>query len=92
MRRQITTKLLIGILLILSAGMASSAELLLDISYIESPKGLQVTGNTNVPDGTKIGIELEGNGYRAQDFDVFVKDGRYASGYFTNKGQKLAGS
>src|ERR1035441_963476 len=45
--------------------------------------GTVINGPTNLPDGTKLGIELMNGGRAtAQDFDVFVASGKFRSAGF----------
>jgi len=51
-----------------------------------------VMGKTNLPDGTRIGVTLTKKvGYSAQDYDIFVKDGRFESIGFTYRGYAMSG-
>jgi hypothetical protein len=51
-----------------------------------------VTGKTNLPDGTRIGVTLAKKvGYFAQDYEIFVKDGRFESIGFTYRGYAMSG-
>lgn len=44
-----------------------------------------VVGSTNLPDGTKLGAEItEPGGGLAQDYDIFVRDGKFRSQGFSN--------
>lgn len=67
---------------------ANAIEISLNVSYTETSSGLRIHGNTNLPDGTKIGVSIKQGG---QDFDIFVKNGQFSSANFTNRGQPLAG-
>jgi hypothetical protein len=50
-----------------------------------------VTGKTNLPDGTKLGVTLTKIGYSAQDFNILVKDGRFKSIGFSYRGYPMSG-
>ncbi|MHB0998281.1 MAG: hypothetical protein ACYC27_03465 [Armatimonadota bacterium] len=53
--------------------------------------GLVIMGSTNLPDGTKIGVELyKDNKLEAKDFDVFVKSGKFKSTGFMNKTKPIS--
>ena len=67
---------------------AFAVEVSLTVSYTETSSGLRVHGNTNLPDGTKLGVSITQGG---QDFDIYVKDGKFSSANFTDHGQPLAG-
>jgi hypothetical protein len=52
-----------------------------------------ITGKTNLPDGTKIGVTLSKKaGYFVQDYDVYVKDGRFESIGFSYRGYPMTGN
>ena len=51
-----------------------------------------ITGKTNLPDGTRIGITLSKKvGYFVQDYDIYVKDGRFESIGFSYRGYAMTG-
>jgi hypothetical protein len=51
-----------------------------------------IAGKTNLPDGTRIGVTLAKKaGYFAQDYDIFVKNGRFESMGFTYRGYAMSG-
>ena len=51
-----------------------------------------ITGKTNLPNGTRIGVTLSKKvGYFVQDYDVYVKDGRFESIGFTYRGYPMSG-
>jgi len=56
-------------------------------------KGLvRVVGTSNLPEGTKIGVSVNGLNfdYSGQDFDILVsKDGSFESRLFTDKGNPI---
>lgn len=52
--------------------------------------GVVIIGETNLPDGTKLGIELiHGKKAGAQDYSVFVSSGKFRSASFTNNGAPI---
>jgi hypothetical protein len=54
-------------------------------AYRDATFGTVINGTTNLPDGTKLGIELmKGERVAAQDFDVFVQSGQFHSAGFRN--------
>jgi hypothetical protein len=53
--------------------------------------GVIIEGRTNLPDGTKLGVEVPvRDGREAQDF-VFVKSGTFRSAAFSNGGKPIPG-
>lgn len=67
----------------------------LQISLKSKPSGNGTVfyGETNLPDGTKLGIDLEKNEkFHGQDFNIFVSGGQFHSSPFTNHGNPLAGT
>lgn len=56
----------------------SDLDLVLNIQAVGSESNILVSGKTNLPEGTKLGLELTKNGKtRAQNFDVYVKNGEF---------------
>jgi len=56
----------------------------------DASNGVVINGTTNLPDGTKLGIELMNGGKpAAQDFDVLVTSGRFHSAGFRNGGSPI---
>jgi len=86
------SKLLLTWFLLVVSNSAFCIDASLDVSFTEIKYGLHIIGNTNLPDGTKLGVTIEANGYRGQDFKVFVRDSGFSSTNFTNRGQPLAGN
>lgn len=87
------------ILLLLSssvfAGQDGSGKIELQISLKNKQigKGTVFYGETNLPDGTKLGINLEKNGRNCgQDFKIFVSGGEFNSAPFTSHGYPLSGT
>ena len=83
----------VSLLLIFSlCTVASAIETKIEVSHeIENGK-LYIKGNTNFPQGTKMGVNLYNNSgsYTAQDYDlIIVKDGTFRSAGFSDLGQKL---
>lgn len=66
-------------------------ETLLTIEIEEKSDGLIIIGETNLPEGTKLGISVKGSNYHAQDYKVFVESGVYESAKFSNRGLPLIG-
>lgn len=52
-----------------------------------------ITGTTNLPENTKLGVRIENNkGYYATDLKVYTdSEGNFSSNGFSNKGKKLIG-
>jgi hypothetical protein len=54
--------------------------------------GTKFYGETNLPNGTKLGISLEKEGKLCgQDFDILVNEGKFCSSAFTGYGAPLVG-
>jgi hypothetical protein len=75
----------------------SSSKTRLQIDVNPETRGNQTyfLGKTNLPDGTKLGIDLESPGtrkYKAQDYGIIVKNGTFESGGFSDKGELLKGN
>ena len=70
---------------------ALAVEVQLELRIKETENGTIFHGETNLPDGTKIGAVLEKDGYRAQDFKIYVKDRVFSSSPFTERGAPLSG-
>lgn len=70
----------------------SAVELQLELRIKETENGTIFHGETNLPDGTKLGINLEKDGdIAAQDFAIYVKDSVFSSPPFTKRGTPLSG-
>ena len=68
-------------------------ELQLTLNAEQTTNGVIFSGETNLPDGTKLGINLVKNGKRrGQDFDIFISGGEFNSAPFTNHGDPLSGT
>jgi hypothetical protein len=68
-------------------------ELQISLKNKQMGKGTVFYGKTNLPDGTKLGINLDKNGKGCgQDFDIFISGGEFYSGSFTNHGSPLTGT
>lgn len=68
-------------------------ELQISLKNKQIGKGTVFYGKTNLPDGTKLGINLEKNGKRCgQDFDIFISGGEFNSAPFTSHGYPLSGT
>ena len=64
----------------------------LELEYKKVNNSVIFLGYTNLPNGTKLGINLQGpRKYYAQDFDIIVKNGHYESQKFTSAGKPLIG-
>ena len=92
MLSKLASKLLLAVTFLATSSSAFCLEASMDVSWTETQTGLQIHGTTNLPDGTKLGVNVEANGYSASDFKVFVKSGGFSSNKFTKKGQSLAGN
>lgn len=56
-------------------------------------KKTYIVGKTNLPTGTRIGVEITGAGYTAQDFKITINnDGSFKSEGFTNRGNFIIGN
>ncbi|MGR3174778.1 MAG: hypothetical protein ACUZ8N_09285 [Candidatus Scalindua sp.] len=68
-------------------------ELQISLRNKQVGKGTIFYGKTNLPDGTKLGINLVKNGKGCgQDFDIFISGGEFNSAPFTNHGNPLSGT
>ncbi|MEJ1414310.1 MAG: hypothetical protein RPU90_12145 [Candidatus Sedimenticola sp. (ex Thyasira tokunagai)] len=83
------------LLMLQMAVLASVNATQLNMKLSKSIEGTKthITGNTNLPEGTKIGVEVTcTGGYRAQDFKVWLSsDGSFKSGGFSNREKMLLG-
>lgn len=73
-------------------GSSSTGPITLTVSVVrDANNGSVIEGTTNLPSGTKIGVELRGDGgYFAQDFAIYVIAGQFKSSSFRNRAVPLA--
>lgn len=74
---------------------ASAIELNMLVEHEVSAGKVYFKGKTNLPPGTKIGVNLSASsdGYSAQSYNIIIeKDGAFVSEGFTNKGRPLSGN
>ncbi len=86
-------KLIFPILLMLTLSTNVFAEeLQLTLNGEQTTNGAIFSGETNLPEGTKLGINIEKNGkLKGQDFNIFVHNEKYRSASFTAHGEQLSG-
>ena len=89
----------LGILLLLCLSVFAcqnrnrETELQISLKNKQIGNGTVFYGETNLPEGTKLGINLIENGkVCSQDFDIFVLEGKFNSGPFTSHGYPLSGT
>jgi hypothetical protein len=81
----------IVLFIVLSGTPAFAIPLEMTIENTEEGGLTFVTGKTNLPDGTKLGVTLTKIGYSAQDYNIIVKDGRFKSIGFSYRGYPMSG-
>ena len=70
-----------------------SVNLQFDLQFTESANGVILYGNTNFPDGTKLGANIvrKGENLVGQDFNIYVNNGKFSSGQFSDRGAPFLG-
>ncbi len=62
------------------------------IGHLQIKEKTLITGKTNLPDGTKLGVSIYVDDKLAsQDFEVYVANGSFVSDGLTNKGKSYKG-
>ncbi len=89
----LTSLLLLSISVFASQDISAKTEIQISLENKQIGKGTVFYGETNLPDGTKLGINLEKDGMLCgQDFKIFVSSGEFCSGAFTSHGYPLSGT
>jgi len=85
--------LLLSISVFASQDIPNKTEIQISLKNKQIGKGTVFYGETNLPDGTKLGINLEKNGNSCgQDFNIFISSREFNSAPFTSHGYPLSGT